>query len=240
MGTTLAYDEYLKYTSADVRTYVAAGNAAAVFTKQPDGSFVNTTIPTFRGARITLDPETARHTLRYKDGRSVVFGPERLPIQVRDRAGNTLTIARDFETNPTQFTEPAGRSLTLGWLWTVRDRLLMVRDPLGRIVSYGYDTDTRLSTVTNPQGGITRYAYDTQHRMTSITDPRNIVTVQNTYDANSRVCQQTKPDTGTVRFFYITTDRVTLPESLQLLSEAAAGGPITQPRAAPRLPPVPP
>jgi YD repeat-containing protein len=64
--------------------------------------------------------------------------------------------------------------------------------------------------------------------MTRITDPRNTVTVLNTYDANSRVCQQTRPDTGTVRFFYITTDRATLPESLQLLAEGAAGGPISQ------------
>jgi YD repeat-containing protein len=42
------------------------------------------------------------------------------------------------------------------------------------------------------------------------------------------VCTQPRADTGVFRFFYITTDRATLPESLQLLAEAAAGGPITQ------------
>ena len=228
IGTTLAYDEYLQLTSPDVRTYVGAGNATAAFLKQPDGSFINTTIPTFRGARITLDPETARHTLRYKDGRSVLFGADPLPIQVRDRAGNTIQIARDFETNPTHLTDPAGRSLTLGWLWMIRDRVSMATDPLGRTVTYGYDTSNRLNSVTNPNGGITQYVYDLQHRMTSITDPRNIVTLQNAYDANSRVCTQTRADGGVLRFFYITTDRATLPESLQLLAEAAAGGPITQ------------
>ncbi len=36
--------------------------------------------------------------------RTAVFGADPLPIQVRDRAGNTLTIARNFETNPTQLT----------------------------------------------------------------------------------------------------------------------------------------
>jgi YD repeat-containing protein len=169
-----------------VRTYVGAGNATAAFLKQPDGSFVNTTIPTFRRGRITLAPETGRHTLRYKDGRRVLFGADPLPIQVRDRAGNTITIARDFETNPTQLTDPAGRSLALGWLWMIRDRVTMATDPLGRSVSYGYDTNNRLTSVTNPAGGITQYAYDSQHRMTSIADPRNIVTLQNAYDANSR------------------------------------------------------
>ncbi|RPI08192.1 MAG: RHS repeat protein [Zetaproteobacteria bacterium] len=45
---------------------------------------------------------------------------------------------------------------------------------------------------------------------------------------NSRLCTQTRVDTGVFRFFHITTDRATLPESLQFLAEAAAGGPITQ------------
>jgi YD repeat-containing protein len=75
---------------------------------------------------------------------------------------------------------------------------------------------------------VTRYTYDTQHRMTSITDPRGIVFLQNTYDVNSRVCQQQQADGGWFRFLYITADRATLPESELLLTEAAAGGPITQ------------
>jgi YD repeat-containing protein len=75
---------------------------------------------------------------------------------------------------------------------------------------------------------VTRYTYDTQHRMTSITDPRGIVFLQNTYDVNSRVCQQQQADGGWFRMYYITADRATLPESEQLLNEAAAGGPITQ------------
>ena len=45
---------------------------------------------------------------------------------------------------------------------------------------------------------------------------------------NSRVCQQVHADSGTFTYYYITADRATLPESLQLLAEAAAGGPITQ------------
>jgi len=52
--------------------------------------------------------------------------------------------------------------------------------------------------------------------------------VQNSYDVNSRACQQVHADSGTFPFFYITADRATLPESIQLLAEAAAGGPISQ------------
>ncbi len=227
IGTTLAYDDYLQSTSQDVLTYVSAGNAVAAFTRQPDGSFINTTIPTFRGARITVNPDSTR-TLRYKDGRATVFDGAGLPIRVRDRTGNEVVIERAFETNPTTIREPSGRALELGWLWSGRDRVLNVKDPLGRMVSYEYDSQMRLVTVTNPAGGITRYTYDDQHRMTSLTDPRGIVTLQNSYDVNSRVCEQTRADTGKFRFFYITADRATLPESLQLLNEAAAGGPISQ------------
>jgi YD repeat-containing protein len=92
----------------------------------------------------------------------------------------------------------------------------------------GYDTQNRLVAVTDPAGGVTQYAYDASHRMTSLTDARGITYLTNTYDANGRVCRQTQADGGTFTFYYIPADRAGLPESQQLLAEAAAGGPITQ------------
>jgi YD repeat-containing protein len=157
----------------------------------------------------------------------MVFASSGVPIRLRDRGGNEVVIERLMETNPTTIHEPAGRALTVSWVGLTRDRVTSAQDPLNRTVQYAYDEANRLTAVTNPAGGVTRYAYDAQHRMTSVTDPRGIVFLQNTYDANSRVCQQQQADGGWFRFFYITADRATLPESLQLLTEAAAGGPIS-------------
>jgi YD repeat-containing protein len=92
-----------------------------------------------------------------------------------------------------------------------------------------FGVGTTLEAVTDAAGGITRYGYDSQHRMTALTDARDITFLQNTYDANSRVCRQIQADSGTFLFYYITADRASLPESQQLLNEAAAGGPITHP-----------
>jgi YD repeat-containing protein len=228
IGTTLAYDDYLYGPGGDVMTYVSRGNALTPFTRQADGSYVNTAVPAFRGARFTGTPG-GNWTLRRKDGRAITFDNQGLMIQVQDRAGNTVTIDRSAGTNPARVIDPAGRALTATWVNTLnRDLATSVTDPLGRTVWYDYDPQNRLTKVTNPANGFTLYAYDPQHRMTSITDARGIVFLRNTYDTNSRVCEQQQADSGWFRFFYITTDRATLPESLQLLSEAAAGGPITQ------------
>jgi len=107
-------------------------------------------------------------------------------------------------------------------------RVLTITDPLGRVVTYQYDASARLASVTNPAGGVTQYAYDSQHRMTTITDARGITYLTNTYDTNARVCRQTQADGGVYTMYYVTTDIATTPASIQLLNEAAAGGPISQ------------
>jgi RHS repeat-associated protein len=226
IGTTLGFDDALQFPSSDVITYVYRGNAQTQFLLQPDGSFTNNTIPAFKGARIVVNSDGNR-TLRLRDGTSLTFSNSLL-IQVSDRAGNAVNIIRQMETNPTTIEDPSGRTLQLSWVSLARDRITSVSDPLGRTVSYTYDASNRLVAVTDPAGGITRYDYDSQNRMTALTDARGITFLQNTYDANSRVCRQIQADSGTFLFYYITADRVGLPESQQLLSEAASGGPVTQ------------
>ena len=227
LGTTLGYDDFLDMVSPDLFNYVYRANAHTPFVRQPDGTFINTTVPAFRGARLTVNPDTTR-TLRFKDGRALVFASNGQQIRTRDRVGNEITIERAWATNTSALRDPAGRALQFTWLGSAGEQVLSVQDPLGRTVQYEYDGQRRLVAVTNPAGGVTRYTYDGSHRMTSITDARGIVFLQNTYDTNSRVCQQQQADGGWFRFFYVTADRATLPESLQLLTEAAAGGPITQ------------
>lgn len=226
IGTTWVYDDFLQQTSATVLTYVYQGNARTQFFRQPDGSYRNATVPAFRGARILVNPDGTRMLL-WKGGAAQVFDSRGLPIRRRDRNGNEVVIAREVETNPSTISEPSGRALRLTWVIAGRDRAASATDPLGRTVLYTYDAQNRLTAVTNPAGGVTSYTYDAQHRMTSITNPRGITFLQNSYDVNSRVCRQVMADGGTFAFYYVTADRATVPDSLQLLQEAATGGPVS-------------
>ncbi|OLD62965.1 MAG: hypothetical protein AUI47_10710 [Acidobacteria bacterium 13_1_40CM_2_68_5] len=227
IGTSMTYDEFLQATSSTILTYVYRGNARTQFVRQPSGVFTNTTVPAFRGATITINADGTR-TLRYKDGQTVTFDSRGLQIARADANGNQVTITREVDTNPSTIIEPSGRALTVSWDILFRDRVTQISEPLGRTVQYTYDASSRLISVTDPAGGVTRYAYDGQHRMTAITDARGITYLTNTYDVNSRVCQQTQADTGVYTMYYVTADIATTPASVQLLNEAAAGGPISQ------------
>src|SRR5262249_66762 len=72
IGTRMGYEEAVQSTSATVLTLVSAHNARTPFVKQGDGSYTNSTVPMFRGARITVAGNGARR-LRDKDGRAGAF-----------------------------------------------------------------------------------------------------------------------------------------------------------------------
>jgi hypothetical protein len=75
--------------------------------------------------------------------------------------------------------------------------------------------------------------------MTTITDPRGITCFENTYDVNGRVCRQQQADGGVFTLYCVTVDNATTPESVLLLQEAAAGGPISQAPCTAISPPPP-
>ena len=236
LGTMMGYEEFLQLTSATVLTYVYHGDARTTFVQQPDGTYTNDTVPAFRGARITVNADGSR-TLRDKGGRSVTFWPAysgagplnvAVPYTVTDANGNQLTLSRPVEYGTTSILDGTGRGVTLTRVYGAGVLVATVTDPLGRTVSYQYDASNRLVSVTNPAGGVTQYTYDSLHRMTAITDARGITYLTNTYDANYRVCQQSQADSGVYTMYYVTTDIATAPGSIQLLNEAAAGGPISQ------------
>jgi YD repeat-containing protein len=167
-----------------------------------------------------------------KDGRATVFtrviGGTAVPTRVLDANGNTGTVARDNRLiNPEAVTDGAGRTLTITWFGADAP-IARVSDGLGRTVTYGYDAGNNLTTVTSPAGGVTRYTYDASRRITTITDARGITYLTNTYDVNSRVCRQTQAGGGVFTMYYVPANEATSPASVQLVNEAAAGGPITQ------------
>lgn len=214
-GTSHSYDTFVQSLSADALLLTLPGNSRATFARQTDGSFVNSTEPALRGARIVSALDGTR-TLHFKDGATWTFDGAGRLVRQADRNSNAVTVARDGQGRMTALTDPTGRQLTLTYDGTSL-RIRTITDPLGRTVRYGYDGGGRLANVTDAAGGITTYTYDSANRLTSITDPRGITFLRNEYDAAGRVSRQTQADGGVWTFAYtltagaVTQTRVTDP-----------------------------
>jgi RHS repeat-associated protein len=175
------------------------------FIQQPDGTLINTTIPSLRGAVLTNAP-SGFFTLRWKDStiyKFQSFGRVAYLSSITDRNGNVTTLVRGNSNSPiqiTQITDPVGRSLSLAY--DNFDRITSMVDPIGRTVTYTYNSQGTLATVTNPAGGVTTYAYDSANRITDITDARGILFLHNDYDGNGKVVKQTAADGGVTTFAY--------------------------------------
>jgi RHS repeat-associated protein len=177
------------------------------FVQQPNGTFINTTIPALKGVVLTAAPPS--FVMRYKDGATFTFqnpatgGRVAYLASIKERNGNVTTMVRGNPNDPiqiTQIVDPVGRRLNL--TYDNFDRITSMTDPIGRVVSYTYNGQGTLDTVTDTAGGITRYAYDAQNRITSITDPRGITYLQNVYDGNGKVVKQIAADGGITQFAY--------------------------------------
>ncbi|WP_420628570.1 N-acetylmuramoyl-L-alanine amidase [Candidatus Leptofilum sp.] len=114
-------------------------------------------------------------------------------VAVNDRWGNSITIERDSNGNPTQITDSAGRiyDIELTSINNNADFISRITDPSGRTVQYAYDNGTQdLLTVTDPNGGDYQFTYDGDHNLHTITDPADILYLQNSYDGQGRVIEQ--------------------------------------------------
>jgi RHS repeat-associated protein len=140
--------------------------------------------------------------LTLKDGTVYVFG-DLAPLQsIRDRFGNTITIARSSgqSGNITQITSSSGRWIK--FTYDGSNRIMQAQDASGRSVSYTYYPSGELKTVTDAKGGITTYTYDVSHQLKTIKDPRNITYLTVDYDGNGRVQRQTQGDNSIYLFGY--------------------------------------
>jgi len=215
LGATHPYDMFLvgdtaPYTYVDL---VLPDGGAIHYTRiSPGTSYADAVYETsvsptrFYKSRIAWDG--AHFFLTLKDGTVYTFreafGATR-PMQggllsITDRAGNTLTIARDADGNMVQLSTPGGR-----WVQFTYDssyRVTQARDALGGTVSYSYDSAGRLATVTDQAGGVTTYTYDASNRMQTPTDARGIVFLTNEYDTTGKVTRQTQADGTTYQFAY--------------------------------------
>lgn len=170
-----------------VRTSAGTGWADAVFTHQ-ETQTTSATPTVFYKSVITWNGHGWDLTLT--DGTVYVFG-ENAPLQaIRDRYGNTVTVAHaSGQTgNVTRVTSPNGR--WIAFTYGTGNRIAQATDNIGRTVSYTYDANGNLATATDAENGVTTYTWTASNQLASIKDPRNIVYVTNTYQ-NGRLQSQT-------------------------------------------------
>jgi len=234
VGTYFGYDWYM-IPYGNMATLVKPPGTRISFSRQPDGGYINTNEPAYRGARLTFNPDGTR-TLRMKDGTTYTFeATAGLLVGIEDRNRNRLTFERAVEYNVNKIIGTDGRTMvTFNINILGRDVIAEMTDIFGRKTTYTYDYSAdpgtgRLMSVTNPEGGITHYGYDSQGRMTSIIDPRGNTVLNVSYDVNGLVCKEQYADGGAQTYYYITADQASTYAALNLLQEAAAGGPISTP-----------
>lgn len=181
------------------------------FVQQPDGSFIHTSFPVLRGARLTQEADHT-FTLRFKNGLRFVFASDGLLESIVNRHEDRMTLSRDAFRTIVGITDTTGRTITLTYALIGGQRVLTrATDSEGRTVTYTYSTALfgvpALETRTDPAGAISHYAFTLPPGgaipvLEAFTNPRGHREFFNTYDAAGRVVQQTLADGGTFTFAY--------------------------------------
>lgn len=209
IGTSHNFDFRLNtntpQSSAIINLIMPDGNQFP-FVRQTNGSLINTTVPSLRGALLTTAPDGVSR-LQFKDGTVFRFMPGNFLLgsvlqSISDPNNNSITLTRSPSrpAQVTEITDASGRQLR--FTYDGADRITSVTDPISRTVTYLYNGQGTLASVTDAESGRTRYNYDAQNRLTRVTDTRGVVVAQNVYDANGRVIEQTRADGGKLKFEY--------------------------------------
>jgi YD repeat-containing protein len=193
-------------TASAINLIMPDGNQF-LFSKQSNGSFVNSGIPSMEGAVMTVETDNTSVDLRWKDGTIFRFVQifvvpylQELLGSITDPNGNTIRIVRSGF-GITDIIDPVGRDLHFNL--NGNGLITQITAPDGSAVSYAYDDDSGpLRVVTHPDGTTTRYDYNGNEDLTAETDGRGVVVASNTYDSNRRVISQTQANGGVLQFAY--------------------------------------
>ena len=200
-GTFFNFERQAQSTESGlVITYAQGNGRIDLLSRQPDGSFQNTTVSALRGLVLTVHPDGSK-TTRQNDGSVEGYSTTGRLIRLEDRNGNTITIERGANDQITRIVDASGlRALT--FQYDPSGRIQQVTDPINRTVQYTYNAAGYLETIIDPAGGVTRYSYDATGNMLTVKDPRNITYVTSEYDAQGRVIRQTLVDGAVYTFNY--------------------------------------
>lgn len=93
-------------------------------------------------------------------------------IGEKDLNGYTTSFAYNTSSQLTTITDPAGRSLAIGWTGATITSVTDANVTPNRTVSFQYnDSNGNLTDVIDVNGGHTHFVYDANHRMTNMYDP---------------------------------------------------------------------
>ncbi len=194
-GTFFNFEKQAQSTESGlVITYAQGNGRIDLLTRQPDGTFQNTTVASLKGLVLTLNADGSR-TIRMKDGSLERYSATGRLVGLEERNGNTITIERGGNDLITRIVDASGLR-ALMFQYDATGRIQQITDPINRTVQYGYNAAGYLETATDPAGGITRYTYDVSGNLLAIVDPRGITYLTNEYDAAGRVIRQTLADGG--------------------------------------------
>ncbi len=178
--------------------YCDYSNAVYTATSTP-GPYYGATIQwTGTGFQLTTKQGTVMY---FPDANDSTVWQQAAVASMHDRHGNTVTFARDGNSNLTQITSPNGKWIQ--FTYDSSNRVVQAQDNIGRTTSYTYNSAGYLETATDANNGVTRYTYDASGNMLTITDPRGIEYLQNEYDLNDMVTRQTLANGGTYQFQYV-------------------------------------
>jgi RHS repeat-associated protein len=186
------------------------------FTRQSDGTLINTTTSFALGAVLRTNDGT---TLTWKDGTVFTFATGTLQAgrylqSVKDRNGNITTIERDSDFLITRIVDSVGRWMTFSY--NEYGNIDGITDSTGRSINYLYIGGLLLGPqalfkVIDSEGHITEYEYlpfpqpliGVDHRkLSKIIDGRGITVAQNTY-VGFRVSEQIRANGDILHFDYI-------------------------------------
>ena len=191
-GWTSNIECYLK--EDDVVTVLCSDGHVEIFNFE-DGEYINTK----NNSRLyTLKKENNNWLFKsYDEDKTYKFDESGKLINVVNIYGNTFEftyIGDNIET----ITTFSNYKL----FFTYKDnKVIQIKDELGRCVQYKYDGDF-LTQVVHVDQGVTRYNYDDQGYISSVTDQNGQTYIKNTFDEKGRVIRQEYPDGGYLEISY--------------------------------------
>ena len=123
--------------------------------------------------------------------------------QIRDPAGNTVTLNYDNQIRLTSITDASGRSTTFNYALTGNPLLVTaINDPFGRTAQLTYDSNNRLLQIKDVLGLTSQFAYDSSGLVNALTTPYGMTTFTYGDDGNTRFLTATDPLGNTERLEY--------------------------------------
>ena len=199
-GTYFGFDWWVG-DYGDMLLLLKPGNYQYRFSRQTDGTYINTTDPEYQGDVFYRNADNTL-SLKKKSGWNFTFGTDRLLNLIKDPNGNALTFLKEIDGNISTIILPDERRIDISYQIggiNGRDSITSMTGPSGT-VNYTYNGG-KLQSVQYPDGSSVSYGYDVSGRMNAVTENGKLV-VANVYDADNRVASQSRPDGAVNTFSY--------------------------------------